>query len=367
LTASATSTSGRKLDHIRICLEKPVEAEARPFEDLVMIHRALPEIDEKEIDTGCSFLGKRLKTPLLISAMTGGHPDVKEINVRLAEAAQEAGVALGVGSQRAALEEISLEDTFSAVRDAAPDIPIVGNIGAVQLKRSGPGVLGRLVEMINADAVAVHLNFLQESIQPEGDKDASGVLEAIRSALSGPVPIIVKETGAGISMEVALDLVRAGVRIIDVSGAGGMSWSGVEAYRAAEMGDLELEEMGRLFWNWGVPTPASIVECRAAGAEVISSGGVRSGLDVAKSLALGAFLAGAALPMLAPATKSKEAVLKAIKAYQRGLRIAMFLCGCKDLSQLNGSSLVITGKTREWLESRGFDTRKFSIYRELAR
>ncbi|HUI39434.1 MAG TPA: type 2 isopentenyl-diphosphate Delta-isomerase [Methanothrix sp.] len=365
MTTSATSS--RKLDHIRICLEKPVEADARPFEDLVMIHRALPEIDENDIDTGCSFLGKRLAAPLIISAMTGGHPDVKQINIRLAKAAQEAGVALGVGSQRAALEERSLEDTFSAVREAAPDVPIVGNIGAVQLKRSGPEILGRLVEMIDADAVAVHLNFLQESIQPEGDKDASGVLEAIRSALSGSVPIIVKETGAGISREVALDLVRAGIKIIDVSGSGGMSWSGVEAYRAAEMGDLELEEMGRLFWNWGVPTPVSIVECRAAGAEVISSGGIRSGLDVAKSLALGAFLAGAALPMLAPATKSKEAVLKAIKAYQRGLRISMFLCGCKDLSHLNGSPLVVLGRTREWLESRGFDTRKFSIYKELAR
>lgn len=364
---TVSPTSSRKLDHIRICLEKPVEAQARPFEDLVLVHRALPEIDEKEIDMSCSFLGKRLKAPLIISAMTGGHPEVKEINVRLAEAAQELGVALGVGSQRAALEERSLEDTFSAVRDAAPDIPIVGNIGAVQLKRLGPEILERLAEMIGANAVAIHLNFLQESIQPEGDRDASGVLEAIRSALSGTVPVIVKETGAGISQEAATELVRIGVRIIDVSGAGGMSWSGVEAYRAAEMGDLELEQMGRLFWDWGVPTPVSIVECRAAGAEVISSGGVRNGLDVAKSLALGASLAGTALPMLAPATKSKEAVVKAIKAYQQGLRISMFLTGCRDLSQLNGSPLVVLGRIREWLESRGFDTRKFSIYRELAR
>lgn len=361
------STSSRKLDHIRICLEKPVEAEARPFEDLVLVHRALPEIDDKEIDTSCSFLGKRLKAPLIISAMTGGHPEVKEINVRLAEAAQEVSVALGVGSQRAALEDRSLEDTFSAVRDAAPDVPIIGNIGAVQLKRSGPEILERLAEMIDADAVAVHLNFLQESIQPEGDKDASGVLEAIRSVSCGSVPVIVKETGAGISHEAASDLVRAGVKIIDVSGAGGMSWSGVEAYRAAEIGDLDLEQMGRLFWNWGVPTPVSIVECKAAGAEVISSGGVRSGLDVAKSLALGASMAGTALPMLAPATKSKKAVVKAMKAYQRALRISMFLTGCEDLSQLYGSPIVVLGRTREWLESRGFDTRKFSVYRELAR
>jgi isopentenyl-diphosphate delta-isomerase len=333
----------------------------------VLLHKALPEIDEADIDMRCSFLGKELAAPLIISAMTGGHPEVKEINLRLAQAAQEAGVALGVGSQRAALEDRSLEDTFSAVRDAAPDIPILGNIGAVQLRRSGPQILEELADMIGADAIAIHLNFLQESIQPEGDKDASGVLEAIRSAARGPVPIIVKETGAGISAESASELVSAGVKIIDVSGVGGLSWAGVEAYRAAENGDLELEQMGRLFWSWGVPTPVSIVECKAAGAHVISSGGVRSGLDVAKSLALGAALAGTALPMLAPATRSPKAVGKAINAYLRALRISMFLTGCKDLSMLQSAPIVVLGRTREWLEARGFDTRRFSIYRELAR
>jgi len=251
------TTSSRKLDHIRISMEKPVEAKAWPFEDLVLVHKAIPEIDEADIDTSCPFLGERLKAPFIISAMTGGHPQVKEINIRLAEAAQEVGVAMGVGSQRAALEDKSLEDTFSAVRAAAPDIPIVGNIGAVQLKRCGPEILERLAEMIDADAVAVHLNFLQECIQPEGDKDASGVLEAIRSAARGPVPIIVKETGAGISREAALDLVKAKVKIIDVSGVGGMSWAGVEAFRAAEVGDLELEQMGRLFWSWEFPRPCA--------------------------------------------------------------------------------------------------------------
>jgi len=361
------TTSSRKLDHIRICLEKPVEAQDRPFEDLMLVHNALPEIDEIDVDTSCHFLGKRLKAPIIISAMTGGHPEVKDINIRLAEAAQEMGVALGVGSQRAALEDKRLVDTFSAVRDAAPDIPIVGNIGAVQLKRSGSEILERLAEMIDADAIAIHLNFLQESIQPEGDTDACGVLEAIGSAARGSVPIIVKETGAGISMEAALHLVKADVKIIDVSGVGGMSWAGVEAYRAAEIGDFELEQMGRLFWNWGIPTPVSIVECKAAGADVISSGGVRSGLDVAKSLALGASLAGAALPMLKPSTEDSLAVMKALSAYIRALRISMFLTGCEDIARLREAPLVVLGRTREWLEERGFDTRKFSVYRELAR
>jgi isopentenyl-diphosphate delta-isomerase len=361
------TTSSRKLDHIRICLERPVDAENRPFQDLTLLHRALPEIDEADIDTSYRFLGKTLKAPLMIGAMTGGHPEVKKINVCLAEAACELGIALGVGSQRAALEDQRLEDTFSAVRDAAPDIPIIGNIGAVQLKRSGPKILERLAEMIDADAIAVHLNFLQESIQPEGDKDAGGVLEALRSAATGSVPIIVKETGAGISREVAQDLVKAGIKMIDVSGVGGLSWASVESFRAAEIGNDELEQMGRLFECWGIPTPVSIAECKAAGAYVISSGGVRSGLDVAKSLAMGASLAGAALPLLRPATKDKEAVVRVMNAYIRALRITMFLTGCKEVTQLAGVPLVVLGRTREWLQARGFDLRAFSVYRELAR
>jgi isopentenyl-diphosphate Delta-isomerase len=299
--------------------------------------------------------------------MTGGHPDVLQINVRLGQAASELGVALGVGSQRAAIEDRGLKATFSAVRDAAPDIPIIGNIGAVQLKRYGPEILERLAEMIDADAIAVHLNFLQESIQPEGDKDACGVLEALRMAANGSVPIIVKETGAGISKEVAQDLIHAGVKMIDVSGVGGLSWASVESFRAAEVGDDELEQMGMLFESWGIPTPVSIVECKSAGAFVISSGGVRSGLDAAKSLALGASLAGAALPLLGPATKDKDSVVGVMNAYIRALRITMFLTGCNEVAQLANVPLVVLGRTREWLAARGFDLRAFSVYRELAK
>lgn len=364
------TTSSRKLDHIRICLDNPMEPERtvnRPFDDLVLVHKALPEIDEMDIDTSCRFLGKRLSAPLVISAMTGGHPSVKKINVNLALAASDLGIAMGVGSQRAALEDLSLKDTFSAVRDAAPDIPLIGNIGAVQLKRSGPQIIDQLVEMIDADAIAIHLNFLQESIQPEGDKDASGIMDAIAAAASGPVPIIVKETGAGISKETAQCLAEAGVKIIDVSGQGGLSWAGVETYRAAEVGDSELEEMGRLFWSWGIPTPVSIAECKSAGVEVISSGGVRSGLDVAKSLSLGASLAGTALPMLKPATKDAKSVVKAMNRYLRALRISMFLTGCRRVGELESVPLVVLGRTRAWLEARGYDLREFSAYRELTK
>jgi len=361
------TTAKRKLDHIRICLDKEVEGRWRPFDDLALIHRALPGIDADEVDTGCRFLGKDLSFPFMITGMTGGHPDTKEINVNLALAAQEVGVAMGVGSQRAALESPEVEETFSAVREAAPKIPIIGNIGAVQLMREGPEVIDLLAEMIDADAIAVHLNFLQESVQPEGETEARGAIEAIRSAADGKVPIIAKETGAGIAGEDARALMEAGVKIIDVAGLGGTSWSGVEAYRAEERGDVESAKMGRLFWDWGVPTPVSVVECASLGAEVISSGGVRSGIDVAKSIALGASLAGAALPFLAPATEGASEVADALRIYERALRTAMFLSASRDLSALGLARIVFSGRTREILEERGFDTKKFSIYREMSR
>ncbi|HOO52728.1 MAG TPA: type 2 isopentenyl-diphosphate Delta-isomerase [Methanothrix sp.] len=361
------TTGKRKLDHIRICIEKTVEGGWRPLDDLALVHRALPGIDASEIDTRCRFLGRDLAFPFMISGMTGGHPDTKEINVNLALAAQEVGVALGVGSQRAALEHPDVEETFSAVRDAAPKIPIVGNIGAVQLKRMGPEVIDRLAEMIDADAIAVHLNFLQESVQPEGETEARGAIEAIRSAADGRVPIIAKETGAGICGEDARALVEAGVEIIDVGGLGGTSWSGVEAYRAEERDDLESARMGRLFWRWGVPTTVSVVECASAGAQVVSSGGVRSGIEVATSIALGASLAGAALPFLAPATEGSSEVADLLRVYKRAFRTAMFLTASKNVSDLRSAPIVVLGRTREILEQRGFDSRKFSIYREMSR
>jgi isopentenyl-diphosphate delta-isomerase len=221
--------------------------------------------------------------------------------------------------------------------------------------------------MIDADAVAVHLNFLQECIQPEGEAKARGVREALSSLSQGPLPLIVKETGAGISREVAMELLAAGVRWVDVSGRGGTSWSGVEAYRAEEAGDTESEELGRLFWSWGLPTPASIVECVSSGAQVIASGGIRSGVDVAKSIALGASLAGAALPLLSPATRGPAEVLKVLRGYKRALKICMFLTGSPDIAGLQKAPIIITGRTREGLGQRGYDTAEFSIHREMAR
>lgn len=359
------STASRKLDHIRICLENKVESDWRPFDDLSFVHRALPEIDASQIDTGCRFLGKDIAAPIMISAMTGGHPDTKKINVNLALAAQEMGIAIGVGSQRAALETPQVEDTFSAVRDAAPDVPVIGNIGSVQLQKEGIEILDRLEGMIDADAIAIHLNFLQESIQPEGETGACGVIEALRSASKSKVPIMVKETGAGICKEDAKRLIDAGVKMIDVGGLGGTSWSEVETYRAEERGDLKSAQIGRLFINWGVPTPVSIVECASAGAEVISSGGIRSGIDVAKSLALGANMTGAALPFLNPAMKGTDEVVKVLRSYIKALRISMFLTASKNIPELKTVPIIMGGRTREILELRGFDTKKFTIKREM--
>jgi len=360
-------TSSRKLDHIRVCLERAVECEIHSFDDLSFVHKALPELDWSEIDCSTSFLGRKISAPLMISAMTGGHPETKEINANLALAAQEIGIAIGVGSQRAAIEDPTLEDTFSVVRDCAPDVPIVGNIGAVQLSRHGPEILDRVAEMIEADAVAIHLNYLQECIQPEGEVEACGVLEAIKSAADSSYPLIVKETGAGICYEEASAIVKAGIGIIDVAGCGGTSWSAVEAFRAKDRGDLESQEIGELFRCWGMPTPVCLVECLASGAEAISSGGVRSGLDVARSVALGASIAGVALPLLAAATRGHESVASQLRSYIRALRITMLLTGSASISQLQGAPLLILGRTREILEQRGFNTRRFSVRSELSR
>ncbi len=348
------TTAKRKLDHIRICIEKEVEVGWRPFEDVSLVHRALPEINAGEIDTRCRFFGKELAFPFMITGMTGGHPETKDINVNLALAAQEVGVAMGVGSQRAALEIPEVEETFSAVREAAPDIPIVGNIGAVQLVREGPEVIDRLAEMIGADALAVHLNFLQEAIQPEGDRDATGCLDAIeRLCRDAAYPVIAKETGNGIAGEVARRLYGAGVAAIDTGGLGGTSWAVIEAIRARETGrpeDERLRALGETFRDWGVPTVASLVDCRRFGGPVIATGGVRSGIDTAKAVALGADLAGMALPLLAPARAGQEALEAAIERVIDELRVAMFLTGSPDVAALSQAGTILTGRIRTLIQ-----------------
>lgn len=361
------TTSDRKIEHLLLCVEKDVEAHktssglrASGFDDIHLVHNCLPEINRKSLDLKTEFLGKKLHAPLLIASMTGGHPDTKAANTALAEAASELGIGIGVGSQRAAIEDPALENSFRIVRDMAPDVFIYGNIGAAQLNEFGIEGLERAVEMIGADAMAIHLNFLQEAIQPEGNIDATGCLDAIKKICRElSVPVIVKETGAGIAHSQAVWICEAGAAAIDVGGLGGTSWAGVETYRAQKRGDLLSYHVGKQFWNWGIPTAASIVESSIT-IPVIATGGIRSGIDVARSLSLGASICGIALPLVAPALKGHKDVAEKLTLMIEELRAAMFLCGCRTVEEISKAPVVITGSTKEYLDLRGFDTARFA-------
>jgi len=347
-------TSSRKLDHLRICAEKVVECGDSGFGDIRFAHNALPECDMGTIDLTTCFLNHRLSSPLFISAMTGGHPGTKEVNKRLGRAAERFGIGMGVGSQRAALENPSLEGTFSIVRDEAPHAYLVANLGAVQLRDHGIEWAERAVSMIGADAIAIHLNFLQEAIQPEGDHNARGCLAAIGELCREfRTPVIVKETGCGISAVTARQCWGAGVSAIDIGGWGGTSWAAVESVRADEsrnIQDKRLKSLGEDFKTWGIPTAVSLTEVLASGSPVIASGGIRTGLDVAKGLALGANLCGMALPLLKPAMESDDALDRTIDMIHQELVAAMFLTGSATLADLKKARMYITGRIRQMIE-----------------
>lgn len=347
-------TSSRKMDHLRICSRIDIETGSTLFDDVHLVHCALPECDMDQIDLSVEFLGKRLASPLFIAAMTGGHPDTAEVNRVLASAAEQYGLGIGVGSQRAALEKPELADSFAIVRETAPHAFVCGNLGAVQLVEHGTEWAERAVEMIDADALCIHLNFLQEAIQPEGDHSAVGCLDAVRQLCKDvKFPVIVKETGNGISREVASRLWDAGVSAIDTGGMGGTSWAKIEGIRANERGaagDKALLELGESLLTWGVPTAVSVFEVAGTGTgPVIATGGLRSGLDIAKGIALGATLGGMALPLLTPALCGEEETCRTIDAVHYQLRAAMFLTGSSDVSALQHARTYVTGTLREMI------------------
>jgi len=325
----------RKAEHIRLALEERMQVRRSWFDDYRFEHCALPEIALDEIDLGTSFLGRELASPLLISCMTGGTPEAGRINHHLAIAAESSRIAIGVGSQRKALEDSAQAESFR-IRELAPSVPLLANLGAVQLNYGfGLDECRAAIEMIEADALVLHLNPLQEAIQPEGQADFRGLLDKIGEVASAlEVPLIVKEIGSGISAFLATELADRGVRILDTAGVGGTSWARIEAARA------EQRDLGEIFGDWGIPTPESIRQLHGIeGLTIIGSGGVRNGLDVAKCVTLGADLVGLAQPFLRPASESPERVVEAVKAIRRELEIAMFCVGARTLDELREASL----------------------------
>jgi len=336
-----TKTQQRKKEHLELCLDTTSVTGrfGTGLDRYSFVHNALPELDIDEIDVSTKFLGRQLQAPILISSMTGGFALARQVNRNLAAAAQHLGLAMGVGSQRVAIEEPSVADSFE-VRDVAPDILLLSNLGAVQLNY-GYTVdhCRRAVKMIGADGLILHLNVLQEAVQPEGNRNFKGLSDKIADVCRQlEVPVVVKEVGSGISAEVAGRLKRAGVKAIDVAGRGGTSWYAVEAQRAAKRG----KPAETTFADWGIPTEEALVAVRQAvpDLQIVGSGGIRTGLDIAKCISLGADVGAFGQPLLAAALESPEKVIEFIGGIIHEIKVTMLCVGAKNLDALKKIPLV---------------------------
>lgn len=347
----------RKKDGIDIPLQKDVQAKTTStyLEYIQFIHNALPELNYDDVDISTTFLNHKFSAPVVIDSMTGGTADAIKINGRLAELAEKYGFAMGVGSQRAGLKSEELAETYSVARKNAPNAYLIANIGGAQLAKGFTvDNTKEIVKMIQANALVVHLNPLQELIQPEGEPNYKGVLEKISELVKSlDVPVIVKEVGAGISKEVAINLEMAGVSAINVSGAGGTSWAGVEKLRAeTAKADLKIH-LGEIFWDWGIPTAASLIEVKkAVKVPLIASGGLRNGLEIAKCIAVGANMCAMAYPFLRKAAESKEALFKFADIVIAELKSTMFLVGAENITSLKSSRYILTGALADRVNSR---------------
>ena len=338
------TTTSRKRDHVELTVKKDVSFKSKTsgFEEWEFVHNALPEINLSDVDSSTMFLGKKLSFPFMVSCMTGGYPEAEKINRQLAEVCEEYHLAMGVGSQRQAIENTTYHRSFSIVRSAAPSIPIIGNIGAPEVAvLKDISSIQRLAELIGADAFAVHLNPLQEFLQPEGNTNFRGVLNGIEKLVKGlSIPVIVKEIGAGISFDVAQRLTDVGVRVIDVAGAGGTSWAGVEILRRADNKKVDWNP----FWDWGIRTTDALQEVVPLkrnilpSLTIISSGGISNGIDCAKSIALGADMTASARPMLkALMNGGKKELREKIDQLLLEFKGAMFLTGTPSIEKLQFS------------------------------
>jgi isopentenyl-diphosphate delta-isomerase len=344
----------RKLEHIDICLKENVNAHCNYWDDVHIIHNALPEVNMGDIDLSLTLFGTELAAPIVISAITGGFEGAESINRNLAAGAAKVGVGLGLGSQRPALTDESLVPSYEVVKEF--EVPLVmANIGAPQLvKQSDAEAFGidecrRVMEMVDADVLAIHMNFLQEIVQPGGDLTAEGCLDAV-GRIADELPVVAKETGAGLSRTVAHRLMKKDVIGLDVGGLGGTSFAAVEHHRAKKEGDGVLSRIGETFWDWGIPTPVSIVAVDV-GLPMIATGGLRSGLDVARAISLGASAGGLARQMLAAAVDSADAVERELNTLIAELRGAMFLCGAGNIEELTNVPVVVTGLSADWLSA----------------
>jgi isopentenyl-diphosphate delta-isomerase len=355
-----TDISGRKADHVRLAAERGAVVPAgATFADVTIVHAAVPEVDLGAIDPSVDFLGRRLRLPLVIASMTGGFDQGGAINALLARAAERHGLAMGLGSQRAALRDRGLAGSYAIARQEAPTAFLMANIGAPQLVPQGgrPGLTSAEVEdlagMIGADAVIVHLNPIQELIQPEGDRNGAGWADAIAALVEGlAVPVVAKETGGGVSEAVARRLASAGVSAIDVGGRGGTSFAAIEGARAAEQGDERGVRLAELLVDWGIPTPVSVALAARAGVPIVATGGIRGGLDAARAIAIGATAVGVARPLLTAALEGGDAALDSwIGRFAEELAAVMFLAGAPTVPALGSVATVIGGETRRWLEA----------------
>jgi isopentenyl-diphosphate delta-isomerase len=343
-------TESRKDEHVQVAIKKDISSDHNYWDDIKLIHNALPEIQKKDIDLSVKIFNKKLGAPIIIASMTGGYNKAKKINKNLAIAAEKYQLGMGVGSQRAALEKNELKETYSVIKNY--DIPLrFANIGASQLVIWGIEKTlenaQKMIDMINADAFIVCLNFLQEAVMPEGESNARGVYNIIKKLSDYlDIPVVIKESGAGISYDVAKKLSKTKISGIDVGGLGGTSFSAIEHYRAQMINDKLHQRGGKTFWNWGIPTPTSILNVGDATnwkIPIIATGGIRNGLDVAKSLVLGADVAGIARVLLEPAVSEKSQVINEVEAIIKELRVTMYLLGIDKVSKMIDADWIIVG------------------------